>query len=125
AVVNASRKLQLLQLDLKSFGNKLSACEEPVHDACEFSLDGTKLWSVGLVSDVIAEIRLYDLPTLNVIASHRFPLPIGQCCFILTPHPQRDVIGLWACGGPDEVWNYWIKLTANGIDVQHQPELDG
>jgi hypothetical protein len=43
----------------------------------------------------------------------------------LTTHPQLDVIGLWACGGPDEVWNYWIKLTANGIDVQHQPELDG
>jgi len=125
AVINASHKLQLLQLDLSSFGNKLSRCEEPVHDTCEFSRDGTKLWSVGLVSDVIAEIRLYDVPTLKLIASHRFKLPIGQCGFILTTHPQRDVIGLWACGGPDEVWNYWVNLTTTGIDVQHQKELDG
>ena len=125
AVVDASHTLRLLTLHFSTFGEELARCNEPVHDVCEFSRDGMMLWSAGLIHNDVAEIRCYDFPTLKVIAKHRFQLPIGECGFILTPHPREDLLGLWACGGPDEAWNYWIGLTGNSIGLRNQPELDG
>jgi hypothetical protein len=125
AVVNASHTLQLLGLGAGTFGYELARLDEPVHDVCEFSRDQAMLWSVGLVSNDVAEIRCYETPTLRVISKHQFQLPIGQCGFLLTVHPQQDVLGLWACGGPDEIWNYWIRIADDAIELRHEPELDG
>ena len=125
AVVDASYTLRLLTLRFNTFGEELARCDDRVHDVCEFSRDGTMLWSVGLIDNDVAEIRCYDFPTLKVISKHRFQLPIGQCGFMLTPHPREDLLGLWVCGGPDEAWNYWIDIAGNSIELRHQPELDG
>ena len=124
-VANASHALRVLRLGDSGFGNELYGQTQPVHDACEFSRDGRALWSVGLVANDVAEIRCYDTQTFKLVASHHLKLPIGQCGFILTIHPREDVIGLWACGGPDAAWNYWVKRNSSSIEVRHQPELDG
>src|SRR5215510_74957 len=123
AVVTASQKLQLLGLE--GPGQRIVQLATPVHDSCEFSRDDTRLWTVGLLSDRTAEIICYDAPTLRVIARHQFTPQVGNCGFILTSHSRDDIVGLWVCGGPDDVWNYWIRLTPGGIELQYQSELDG
>jgi hypothetical protein len=125
AVVSASRTLQVLGLESGAFGRERVKWDAPVHDVCAFSRDGRSLWTVGILPDEIAEIHCYDARSGAAIGDHRFKPLIGGCGFVFTVHPQQDVLGLWACGGPDELWNYWIRLTAAGIDLQHQPELDG
>ncbi|HKE58199.1 MAG TPA: hypothetical protein VKB46_15910 [Pyrinomonadaceae bacterium] len=124
ALVTASQKLQLLGLE-SGPGQRIVQLDSSSHDACEFSRDDLKLWTVGLLSDHIAEIVCYDARTLLVIARHQFTPRVGGCGFILTNHPREDMTGLWVCGGPDEIWNYWIRLSPAGIELQYQPELDG
>lgn len=125
AIVSASRALQLLGLESGAFGRERARWDAPVHDACAFSRDGRSLWTVGILPGEIAEIHCYDARSGVHIGDHRFKPLIGGCGFVITVHPREDVLGLWACGGPDELWNYWIRLTAAGVELQHQPELDG
>jgi hypothetical protein len=125
AIVSASHKLQVLGLESSTFGHELARLEAPVYDVCAFSRDDSLLWTVGLLPDDTAEIYCYDSRSWEIIGRHRFRPLIGGCGFILTIHPQEDLVGLWACGGPDEIWNYWIRLTTAGIELQHQQELDG
>jgi hypothetical protein len=125
AVVSASRTLLVLSLESGTFGRERVRSDAPVHDACAFARDGRSLWTVGVLRDENAEIRCYDARSGAVIGDRRFKPLIGGCGFVFTVHPREDVLGLWACGGPDELWNYWIRPTAGGVDLQHQPELDG
>jgi hypothetical protein len=125
AIVSASHTLRVVGIDSRTFGHELVRSDAPVHDASAFSRDGRVLWTVGSPSDDVAVIRCYEARSLAVVGEHRFKPAIGGCGFILTVHPQQDVLGLWVVGGPDHVWNYWIRLTTSGIDLQHQPELDG
>jgi len=125
AVVSASRMCQLLTLEPTAFGREQGRWDAPVHEICMFSRDGRTLWTVGSVSDDVAEIRCYEARSAKVIGRRQFTPLIGGCGFALTPHPREDLLGLWACGGPDQLWNYWIRLTASGIELRHQPELDG
>src|SRR5215813_899555 len=125
AVVGASHNLQILSLDSAKFGREIVRLGTQVPDACEFSRDDNFLWTVGLLPDDDGEILCYDTRSWQIVGRHRFTPLIGGCGFMLTVHPREDVLGLWACGGPDEVWNYSLRLTAPGIEFQHQPELDG
>jgi hypothetical protein len=125
AVVGASRALKVFGLGSDGFGRELQRWDTPVYDACTFSRDGRLLWTVGIRPDEVAEIHCYDARTGEAIGEHRFEPLIGGCGFVFTVHPREDLIGLWACGGPDDMWNYWIRLASAGIDFQHQPELDG
>jgi hypothetical protein len=117
--------LQVIGLDSTTLGRVLTRYDTPVYDVCEFSRDGTKLWCVTVPSDEIAAVHCYDARNWQLIAHHSFKPRIGGCGFILTLHPTDDVFGLWVCGGPDEVWNYWIRLTGSDIEFRYQPELDG
>jgi hypothetical protein len=125
AVVSASRMLQVLALESSAFGRERARWDAPVCDACVFSRDGRFLWTVGTPSEDAADVHCYDARTSNAIGHRRFKPFVAGCGFVLTLHPQEDLLGLWACGGPDELWNYWLRLTAGGIELQHQPELDG
>jgi hypothetical protein len=125
AVVSASGTLQILELESSAFGRLRARWDAPVHGACAFSRDGRFLWTVGNRPDETAEIHCYDARSGAPAGEHRFKPLIGGCGFVFTVHPQDDVLALWACGGPDELWNYWIRLTAGGVDLQHQPALDG
>jgi hypothetical protein len=125
AVVNASRRLQILGLESGAFGRERVRWDAAVYDACAFSRDGRTLWAVGILPDEIAEIRCYDAWSGATLGEYRFKPLIGGCGFVFTVHPQHDVVGLWACGGPDELWNYWVRQTAAGIELRHQSELNG
>jgi hypothetical protein len=125
AIVTASRTLQILGLESTGLGRERARWETPVYDACTFSRDGRWLWTVGIGPDEIAEIHCYDARSGTAVGEHRFTPFIGGCGFVFTVHPHEDVVGMWACGGPDELWNYWIRLTSGGVEFQHQPELDG
>jgi hypothetical protein len=115
----------VLGLDSGGFGRERWRWDTPVHDTCAFSRDGQSVWTVGIRQDEVAEIHCYDAPTGAVLGEHRFKPLIGGCGFLFTVHPVEDVLGLWACGGPDELWNYWLRLTVAGVDFKHRPELDG
>ena len=125
AVVGASRKLQALGLETDTFGRELARLEEPVYDVCEFSRDGGRLWAVSAPYDKDAEIYCFDARSWELTGRLPFKPLIGGCGFWLTLHPQDDLLGLWAIGGPDELWNYWIRMTAAGVELRRQPELDG
>src|SRR5262249_8908642 len=125
AVVSASRTCQLLKLESNAFAREQARWETPIHDTCTFSRDGGSIWTVGSGSDDVAEVRCYHARSAEVVGRRQFTPSIGGCGFALTLHPQEDLLGLWACGGPDQLWNYWIRLTASGIELRHEPELDG
>ena len=125
AVVGASRTLQLLGVESSALGRERTRLDTPVHDTCVFSRDGRFLWTVGSPSDDAAEIHCYDSRSLEVIGRRQFKPFAGGCGFMLTQHPHEDIFGLWTCAGPDELWNYWIRLTPGGIELRHQPDLDG
>jgi hypothetical protein len=125
AVVGASRKLQLLGLKPHTFGRELARLEEPVYDVCAFSRDGARLWAVAALPDGTAEVRCYDAQSWELTGRMPFKPLIGGCGFWLTLHPQDDLLGLWAIGGPDELWNYWVRMTEAGVELRRQPELDG
>ncbi|MGH9881733.1 MAG: hypothetical protein ACRD6N_09885 [Pyrinomonadaceae bacterium] len=99
AVVGASRKLQVLGFESSNFKREVARWETPVYDTCTFSRDGDLLWTVGGLSDHVAEIHCYDARNWKLLDQLQFEPHIDGCGFILTLHPQDDLVGLWACGG--------------------------
>lgn len=124
-VVNHSKELQVVSLEIDSFGQQLISWAELPYDICVFSESERQLWAVAAVSDDSAEINCFDTKSWQLLGKLPFKPLIRGCSFWLTPHPKRDLLSLWACGGPDELWNYWIYLTEDGIELQQQPELNG
>jgi len=89
---------------------------------CVFAMNGDLL--VVASWDRTPSLSAWDLQSFRLI--DEVPLPArGGAGYMLTPHPEGEVMAAVAYSGQSEEWMFWARFAHGRLRVYEQPEVFG
>jgi len=84
---------------------------------CVFSQDGNALFVAGK-----AGLWVIDTKTAQVVTSDPLAF-VKESGFLLRLHPEGEIVGLWATGGPTETELFWSRLHQGHLVIYETPSV--
>jgi len=90
-------------------------------DYLSFSYDGALLWCSTGDGDTIA-LQVFDVASLQRVASVELDDPIGDSAALFRPHPS-GVMGVWIAAGQDGQCIRWARVEGTTIAIEELAEV--
>lgn len=75
---------------------------------CWFDADGVRFWCMKLIEMREVEIQIRDTNTWQIQRKLLLKDPIGGSSFSFHPHPENQILALWAAAGQHGQQVYWL-----------------
>ncbi|MEG5046917.1 hypothetical protein [Microcoleus sp. B4-C1] len=82
---------------------------------CWFDADGLRFWCMKLIEAQEVEIQIRDTNSWQIQRKLLLKDPFGWSSFSFHPHPENQILALWAAAGQDGQQVYW--LYDDGIKI--------
>lgn len=82
---------------------------------CWFDADGVRFWCMKLIEMKEVEIQIRDTSSWQIQRKLLLKDPIGWSSFTFYPHPENQILALWAASGQNGQQIYW--LYDDGIKI--------
>ncbi|MEG4807064.1 hypothetical protein QUA82_04450 [Microcoleus sp. F8-D3] len=82
---------------------------------CWFDADGLRFWCMKLIESDQVEIQIRDTNSWQIQRKFLLKDPFGGSTFSFQPHPENQILALWAAAGQDGQQVYW--LYDDGIKI--------
>ncbi|MEG4802156.1 hypothetical protein QUB63_19845 [Microcoleus sp. ARI1-B5] len=82
---------------------------------CWFDADGVRFWCMKLIEGEEVEIQIRDTNSWQIQRQLLLQDPFGWSSFSFHPHPENQILALWAAAGQDGQQVYW--LYDDGIKI--------
>jgi len=82
---------------------------------CWFDADGVRFWCIKLIEGEEVEIQIRDTNSWHIQRKLLLKDPFGWSSFSFHPHPENQILAIWAAAGQDGQQIYW--LYDDGIKI--------
>ncbi|MEG4865187.1 MULTISPECIES: hypothetical protein [unclassified Microcoleus] len=82
---------------------------------CWFDADGVRFWCMKLIEGKEVEIQIRDTSSWQIQRQLLLEDPFGWSSFSFHPHPENQILAIWAAAGQDGQQVYW--LYDDGIKI--------
>ncbi|MEG4347556.1 hypothetical protein QUB70_30400 [Microcoleus sp. A003_D6] len=88
---------------------------------CWFDADGLRFWCMKLIEFREVEIQIRDTSSWQIQRKLLLKDPIGGSTFSFHPHPENQILALWACSGQHGQQVYWLYDDGTTIHTVEIP----
>jgi hypothetical protein len=81
--------------------------ENGFQDCC-FDADGLRFWCMKLIEGGEVEIQIRDTSSWQIQRKLLLKDPFGWSSFSFHPHPENQIVAVWAAAGQDGQQIYWL-----------------
>jgi len=88
---------------------------------CWFDADGVRFWCMKLIGFEEVEIQIRDTNSWQIQRKVLLEDPFGSSTFSFYPHPENQILALWACCGQNGQQIYWLYDDGTEIHAVEVP----
>ncbi|MEG4348388.1 hypothetical protein QUA74_01425 [Microcoleus sp. LAD1_D3] len=94
---------------------------------CWFETDGVRFWCMKVIGFEEVEIQIRDTNSWQIQGKFLLKDPFGGSTFSFCPHPENQILALWAASGQNGQQIYWLYddgVTIHGVEIPF-PDVTG
>ncbi|MEG4303067.1 hypothetical protein [Microcoleus sp. D3_18a_C4] len=88
---------------------------------CWFDADGVRFWCMKVIEAQEVEIQIRDTNSWQIQRKLLLKDPFGWSSFSFHPHPENQILAIWAAAGQDGEQIYWLYDDGTEIHAVEVP----
>ncbi|MEG3834891.1 hypothetical protein [Microcoleus sp. Z1_C3] len=88
---------------------------------CWFDADGVRFWCMKVIEGEEVEIQIRDTNSWQIQRKLLLKDPFGSSSFSFHPHPENQILAIWAAAGQDGEQIYWLYDDGTEIHAVEVP----